>query len=105
NDGTKASVNDSLGLTTATTSIQVSYLKTGVNGAVLPATATISVGNGTNYANSVQGLMSAINGSGLGLSATFGTASQAGTGAMATAAAALYGGGSGADTGIIISGR
>ncbi|MGA3080120.1 MAG: flagellin [Terracidiphilus sp.] len=104
NDGMKALVNDSLGLTTATTSIQVSYLKTGVNGAVSPATATISVGNGTNYANTVQGLMSAINGSGLGLSATFGTATQAGTGAVATAAAALYGGGSGADTGIIISG-
>jgi flagellin len=104
NDGTKATANDSLGLTTATTSIQVSYLKTGVNGAVLPAMATISVGNGTNYANTVQGLMSAINGSGLGLSATFGTATQAGTGALATAAAALYGGGSGADTGIIISG-
>ena len=105
NDGIKATVNDSLGLTTATTSIQVSYLKTGANGAVSPATATISVGNGTNFTNTVQGLMSAIDDAGLGLSATFGTASQAGTGAVATAAAALYGGGSGADTGIIISGQ
>ncbi len=104
NDGTKATIDDSLGLTTATTSIQVSYLKMGADGAVSPTTATISVGNGTNYANTVQGLISAINGSGLGVTAAFGTAAQAGTGAVATAAAALYGGGSGADTGIVISG-
>jgi flagellin len=48
--------------------------------------------------------MSAIDNSGLGLTATFGTAAQAGSGAVSTAAAALYGGGSGTDTGIIISG-
>jgi flagellin len=105
NDGRLATVSDSLGLTTATTSIQVSYLKSGAAGAVTPATATIMVGNGTNYSNTVQGLMSAINDSGLGLTATFGTATQAGTGAVATAGASLYGGGSGADTGIIISGQ
>ena len=105
NDGSLATVNDSLGLTTATTSIQVSYLQNGAAGAVTPATKTISVGNGTSYANTVQGLMSAINNSGLGLTATFGTATQAGTGAVATAGASLYGGGSGADTGIIISGQ
>jgi flagellin len=105
NDGTKASINDSLGLTTATTSIQVSYLQTGAAGAVTTASKTISVGNGTSYANSAQGLISAINNSGLGLTATFGSATQAGTGAVATAGAALYGGGSGADTGIIISGQ
>jgi hypothetical protein len=62
------------------------------------------VGAGTSYGNTVQGLMSAINNSGLGLTATFGTAASAGSGAVATADAALYGGGSGADTGIIISG-
>jgi flagellin len=50
-------------------------------------------------------LISAISASGLGLTATFGTATQAGTGAVATAGASLYGGGSGADTGIIISGQ
>ncbi|MGA3371011.1 MAG: flagellin [Terracidiphilus sp.] len=105
NDGAKATVNDSLGLTTATTSIQVSYLKTGADGAITPATATISVGSGTNYANTVQGLISAINGSGLGLTASFGTANQAGTGAVATANGALYGGGGSADTGIIVSGQ
>jgi len=104
NDGTMATTGDSLGLSTATTSIQVTYLKTGSNGAVTPTTATIMVGNGTNYGNTVQGLMSAINNSGLGLTATFGTATEAGGGAVATANAALHGGGSGADTGIIISG-
>jgi flagellin len=105
NNGRLAAVSDSLGLTTATTSIQVSYLKSGAAGAITPATATISVGNGTNYTNTVQGLISAISASGLGLTATFGTATQAGTGAVATAGASLYGGGSGADTGIIISGQ
>jgi len=104
NDGSLAATSDSLGLSTATTSIQVAYLKTGVNGAVMSASTSITVGNGTNYANSVQGLISAINNAGLGLTATFGTAVEAGSGALATANAALYGGGSGADTGIIISG-
>jgi flagellin len=104
NDGTLATTGDSLGLSTATTTINVAYLKTGANGAVTTASTPVVVGSGTNYANSVQGLMSAINNSGLGLTATFGTAAAAGSGAVATADAALYGGGSGADTGIIISG-
>ena len=103
NDGTKASVGDSLNSSGAT-SIQVSYLKTGTGGAVSQATSTISVGTGTNFANTAQGLMSAINDSGLGLTATFGTAAQSGTGAAGTAASSLYGGGSSTDTGIIISG-
>jgi flagellin len=105
NDGSNATVNDSLGLSTATTAVQVSYLQTGASGAITPTSATITVGNGTNYANTVQGLMNAINGSGLGLTATFGTAAQAGGGAQATANAALYGGGTSSDTGIIISGQ
>jgi flagellin len=105
NDGMEATTSDSLGLSTATTSIQVSYLKTGTGGAVTATPATISVGNGTSYANTVQGLMSAINDSGLGLTATFGTATSAGTAAVATAKASLDGGGSGSDTGIIISGQ
>ena len=104
NDGTNATANDSLGLSTATTAVQVSYLQTGAGGAVSPTSATITVGSGTNYANNVQGLISAINGSGLGLTATFGTAAQAGGGAAATAGSALVGGGASADTGIIISG-
>ena len=105
NDGSNATVNDSLGISTASTAIQVSYLQTGANGGVTPTSATITVGTGTNYANTVQGLMSAINGAGLGLTATFGTAAQAGAGAQATANAALYGGGTSNDTGIIISGQ
>jgi len=104
NDGTLATTGDSLGLSTDTTTINVAYLKTGANGAITPTTTPISVGNGSNYSNSVQGLISAINNAGLGLTATFGTAAEAGSGAVATADAALYGGGSGADTGIIISG-
>jgi flagellin len=105
NDGSLASANDSLGLTSASTTIAVSYLTTGTNGQLTESSKNITVGNGTQFANNVQGMISAINGSGLGLTASFGTAAQAGAGAVATAAAALYGGGSGADTGIIISGQ
>jgi flagellin len=105
NDGKAATVNDSLGLSTAETSIQVDYLQTSVSGAVTPTSTTINVGNTTNYANTVQGLMNAINGAGLGLTASFGTAAQAGSGAVATAAAAEYGGDGAADTGIIIAGQ
>jgi flagellin len=103
NNGVNAAVGDTLNAAGAT-SIQVTYLKTGPNGVVTPTTATVSVGTGTTYNNTAQGLMSAIGNSGLGLTATFGTAAQAGSGATATAAAALYGGGSSSDTGIIISG-
>ncbi len=72
-----------------TSTIDVSYLRP--DGST--ATTTISAGTGTIYANSVSGLISAINGAGLGLTATFGTGSQAGlTGASAS------------ETGIIISG-
>jgi flagellin len=72
-----------------TSTIDVSYLRP--DGST--ATSTISVGATTTYANSVSGLVDAINGSGLGLTATFGTGAQAGeSGAAAT------------ETGIIISG-
>jgi flagellin len=104
NNGTMASLQDSLNSSGAT-SIQATYLKTGADGLVSKATSTISVGTGTNYANTVQGLMSAINNSGLGLNATFGTAAEAGAGAVSTAGSALYGGGSSSDMGIIISGE
>jgi flagellin len=103
NNGVNAALADTLNAA-GSTSIQVTYLKTGANGVVTPTTATVGVGTGTSYANTAQGLMSAINNSGLGLTATFGTAAQAGTGAVSTAGAALYGGGSATDTGIIISG-
>jgi flagellin len=104
NNGVNAALGDTLNASGAT-SIQVTYLKTGANGVVTPTTANVGVGTGTSYANTVQGLMSAINNSGLGLSATFGTAAQAGSGAVSTARAALHGGGSGSDTGIIITGN
>jgi len=103
NDGTDAALTDSLNAA-GSTSIQVTYLKTGADGAVTQATANISVGTGTNYPNTVQGLITAINNSGLGLKATFGTATAAGNGGVATAGASLYGGGTGSDTGIIVSG-
>jgi flagellin len=73
----------------ATSTLSVSYANP-AGGAAL--STTISVGTGTAYANTVNGLMSAINNSGLNLSASFGTAAEAGAG------------GTGTDTGIIITG-
>ena len=103
--GNNASVNDSLGTAATTTTIAVNYMTKGSNGSAVSATANISVGAGTSYANTAQGLISAINNSGLGLTASFGTAKQAGTTAVAAAAAAETSSGGGAtDTGIIISG-
>ncbi len=97
NGGTNAAVSDSLSGTSTT--ITVNYLTQGASGAAVSATANISVGAGTNYANTAQGLISAINSAGLGLSATFTTAAQAGT---ASTSATL---GTGTETGILISGE
>ena len=106
--GKNAAVTDTLGTTTQTTTISVSYLTSGANGAAVQASASISVGAGTNYANTAQGLISAINNAGLGVTATFGTAADAGTAATATAIAANDTNNAllttGSDTGIIISG-
>jgi flagellin len=74
------------------TTIDVSYLVKGANGSSTNATATINTGGTSGYANTVNGLMNAINNSGLGLSATFATQQQAG----------VQGGGT--QTGIEISG-
>ena len=93
--GTLASVNDQLAAG-GTTSIDVTYMTSGAGGALTQQTQVISVGTGYSQPNTVQGLMNAINGAGLGLTATFTTASQAGTAASS--------GGKGADTGIEISG-
>jgi flagellin len=93
-----ASESDSLGAAAGTTSITVNYL-TGTSGAATTGTATISVGAGTKYANTAQGLINAINQSGLGLSASFTTASVSGTAAVSGAM------GSGAETGILITGN
>ncbi len=102
-DGTNASASDSLNAS-GSTSITVSYLARGSSGTVTPATASITVGTGTNYSNTAQGMINAINASGLGLSASFGTAAQAGTASASAAAAANTAGGGSTDTGIIISG-
>jgi len=83
NDGTKAQASDSLGASGTSTAIQVSYLTQGVDGATATQSTTINVGQGYQYANTAQGLMDAINGSGLGLTASFTTAGAAGSGATA----------------------
>jgi flagellin len=95
NGGTLAGVSDQLAAG-GVTSIDVTYMTSGAGGALTPQTQVISVGTGYSQPNTVQGLINAINGAGLGLTATFTTASQAGTAAAA--------GGKGADTGIEISG-
>jgi flagellin len=86
-----AALTDSLNANGQTT-IAVNYLVKGSNGSSTTATTSISVGNNTSYANTAAGLISAINDSGLGLTATFATQAQAG----------VTGGGT--QTGIEISG-
>jgi flagellin len=102
--GTKnAATTDSLSGTS--TSITVNYMTSGGNGSAIQASATITAGAGTAYANTVSGLISALNNAGLGITATFGTASEAGTNAVAAAVGAeTTTGTSGTSTGIIISG-
>ena len=94
-NGTNAAVSDSLSGTSTT--ITVNYLTQGASGSAVTATANISVGAGTSYANTAQGLITAINKSGLGLTATFSTAAQAGTASSSAQA--------GTDTGILIAGQ
>ena len=101
--GANAAATDSLNAGGSTT-ITVNYVTSGASGPATNATANISVGTGTNYANTAQGLIKAINNSGLGLSAAFATAQQAGTAAVSAAKAANVIGGSASDTGIEISG-
>jgi flagellin len=102
NQGHNAAITDSLNTSGATT-VNVSYMTKGAGGTATTATAAISVGAGTSYANTTEGLIGAINNAGLGLTATFGTATEAGLAAAATASDANNGGGSGSDTGIIVS--
>ncbi|HUV68823.1 MAG TPA: flagellin [Terracidiphilus sp.] len=77
-----------------TTTLDVTYLVAGTSNT---ATTSISV---TGAANTAQGLISAINSSGLGLTASFGTALTAGTAAIAAAGGAA----DESQTGIIIQG-
>jgi flagellin len=103
--GNNAAVTDTLnGGATGSTTITVNYVTKSSNGAATLATAQITVGTGTNYDNTAQGLIDAINNAGLGLSATFTTAQTAGTSAVAAAKAANTAGGGATDTGIMISG-
>jgi len=103
NGGTNAGVSDSLNASGSTT-ITVNYMAKGASGTATMATANITVGTGTTYSNTAQGLINAINSSGLGLSATFTTAAQAGSVAVSAAEAGNVAGGSGSNTGIEISG-
>jgi flagellin len=90
NGGTLATANDSL--VNATSEIDVDYLVQGANGTVVTPT-TIGVGVGqTSLDDTVQGLINAINSSGLGLTASFTTGKTAGDSAA------------GVDTGIEITG-
>src|SRR5579872_1767762 len=104
NNGQLAAASDSLGTASQTTSMQVSYLQQGAAGAPSMQTQTITVGAGTQYANTVGDMINAINNSGLGLTASLGTAQQAGTAAVAAALSSNQGGGTAFDTGIMISG-
>lgn len=94
NAGQDATLGDAF--VNATTTLNVNYMATGAGGTVTQETATISVGATTGYADTVQGMISAINNANLGLTASFTTAAQAGTQAAAA--------GAGSDTGILISG-
>ena len=96
-----ASVNDQLNTTAGGTKVDINYLATGANGNVVNKQAVITVGGTTSYSNTAEGLIEAINGAGLGVTATFTTAGQAGTAAVTSAKGA---GGTSADTGIEISG-
>jgi len=73
-----AAVTDTLNSTKGQTTIDVSYLVNGANGEKTTASTQISVGSGTNYANTASGLIQAINDAGLGLTASFATQQEAG---------------------------
>jgi flagellin len=64
--------------TSGTTTINVNYLVKGSDNSETAASTTITVGGASGFANTANGLISAINASGLGLSANFATQSQAG---------------------------
>jgi flagellin len=74
---TNAQATDTLNASGRTT-INVNYLVKGANGSESAATTSITVGTGTSFANTANGLISAINSAGLGLTASFSTQAQAG---------------------------
>ena len=61
-----------------TSTLDVSYLVKGADGASTPATTSITVGGTNAQPNTAQGMINAINNAGLGLTATFSTAAQSG---------------------------
>jgi len=73
-----AQATDSLGNGGAGTTINISYLVKGAGGSSVTASTTIGVGGNTSYPNTVNGLIDAINQSGLGLNASFVTGLEAG---------------------------
>jgi flagellin len=97
--GTLATSGDAL--VNGPSTMDVDYMTSGVGGAVVQKTAVISTGGTTGFADTAQGLINAINASGLGLTASFTTANEAGTAAVTAAKGA---GGTAADTGIEING-
>jgi len=105
-----AQSTDSLNTADGTTSLNVNYLVNAANGGTTVATTTITVGTGSTgnpansggaYDNTVSGMISAINNAGLGLTASFSTASAAGA-AVDGAAMGAY---AATDTGIVITGK
>ncbi|WP_263354360.1 flagellin N-terminal helical domain-containing protein [Acidicapsa acidisoli] len=94
-DLSTATVNaQSTDAVTAGSSLTVTYDVGSTSGPVT-ATATIATGGTTGYANTVEGMIQAINGSGLGLTASFSTAGAAGDAAPTN---------NSSDTGIMITG-
>jgi len=97
-DMSKSGTTNAVGTDTITagSSLDITYA-TGkdTNGNLVTATATIKTGTGTAYDDTVDGMIQAINGSGLGITASLTTAKAAGD-ASATASS---------DVGIMLSGN
>jgi flagellin len=93
-NGVDATLGDAL--SNSPTELTVTYMATGAGGLQTQQQATITVGGSSGYADTAQGLISAINNANLGLTASFATAAQAGTQAVAAGVAT--------DTGILING-
>jgi len=94
-DLSSATVNaQSTDAVTAGSTLDVTYEIGSASGPVT-ATAMISTGGTTGYADTVEGMIQAINGSGLGLTASFATAGAAGDAAPTN---------NSSDTGIMITG-
>ncbi|MGB6742492.1 MAG: flagellin [Terracidiphilus sp.] len=95
-DLSSATVNaQSTDAVTAGSTLDVTYEIGSATGPIT-ATATIATGGTTGYANTVAGMVDAINGSGLGLTASFTTAGAAGDAAPTN---------NSSDTGIMITGN